>query len=80
MFYRGPGALRTAATEGGIHCLRHSFATHLLEAGVEITVIKMLLGHRSLPRPPNYLHVSGERLAQIRSPLDFIREPAPRVT
>jgi site-specific recombinase XerD len=61
---------------GGIHCLRHSFATHLLEAGVEITVIKMLLGHRSLKTTANYLHVSGERLSQIRSPLDLIHEAA----
>ena len=66
--------------KGGIHCLRHSFATHLLEAGVEITVIKMLLGHRSLKTTSNYLHVSSERLAQIRSPLDFIRELAPSST
>ena len=62
------------------HALRHSFATHLLEAGVEITVIKMLLGHSSLKTTSNYLHVSGERLAQIKSPLDFIREPAPGLT
>ena len=65
---------------GGIHCLRHSFATHLVEAGVEITVIKMLLGHNSLKTTSNYLHVSSERLAQIRSPLDFIHEPAPSLT
>ena len=60
---------------GGIHALRHSFATHLLETGVEITVIKMLLGHRNLKTTANYLHVSGERLSQIRSPLDLINEP-----
>lgn len=57
---------------GGIHCLRHSFATHLLESGVEITVIKALMGHRSLQTTANYLHVSGERLSRVRSPLDFI--------
>ena len=62
--------------KGGIHCLRHSFATHLLEAGVEITVIKMLLGHRSLKTTSNYLHVSAERLSQISSPLDLIHEPS----
>jgi site-specific recombinase XerD len=62
--------------KGGIHALRHSFATHLLEAGVEITVIKMLLGHRSLKTTANYLHVSGARLAQIRSPLDLLHGPA----
>ena len=44
---------------------------------VEITIIKKLLGHRNLATTANYLHVCGERLAQIRSPLEFIyREPA----
>ncbi|MDQ3566201.1 MAG: site-specific integrase [Pseudomonadota bacterium] len=62
--------------KGGIHALRHSFATHLIETGVEITVVKELLGHRSLKTTSNYLHVSRERLAQIRSPLDLIDEPA----
>jgi integrase/recombinase XerD len=58
--------------KGGIHALRHSFATHLLEAGVDVTVLKSLLGHRSLQTTTNYLHVSGERLAQIKSPLEFL--------
>jgi integrase/recombinase XerD len=57
---------------GGIHCLRHSFATHLIESGVEITVIKDLLGHSSLKTTSAYLHVSNERISQIRSPLDLI--------
>ena len=58
---------------GGIHSLRHSFATHLVEAGVAITVVKMLLGHRSLQTTANYLHVSAERMAQLPSPLDAIK-------
>jgi len=57
---------------GGIHTLRHSFATHLLEAGVEITVVQRLLGHSSLATTSGYLHVRQERLGQIRSPLQLL--------
>lgn len=57
---------------GGIHTLRHSFATHLLEAGVEITVVQRLLGHTSLATTATYLHVRQERLAQIKSPLQLL--------
>ena len=57
---------------GGIHALRHSFATHLLERGVELPVLQRLLGHRSLQTTSNYLHVRAERLAQIKSPLELI--------
>jgi site-specific recombinase XerD len=58
--------------KGGIHSLRHSFATHLLEGGVEITVVQRLLGHSSLSTTSTYLHVRQERLAQIKSPLQLL--------
>ena len=58
--------------KGGIHSLRHSFATHLLEAGVEITVVQRLLGHSSLSTTTTYLHVRQERLAQIAGPLQWL--------
>jgi site-specific recombinase XerD len=59
--------------KGGIHSLRHSFATHLIESGVEITVVQRLLGHASLSTTSVYLHVRQERLAQIQSPLQLLQ-------
>jgi len=58
--------------KGGIHSLRHSFATHLLEAGVEITAVQRLLGHTSLSTTTTYLHVRQERLAAIGGPLQLL--------
>jgi len=59
--------------KGGVHSLRHSFATHLLESGVEITVVQRLLGHSSLSTTSVYLHVRQKRLAQIQSPLQLLQ-------
>lgn len=58
--------------KGGIHALRHSFATHLVEAGVELPVVQRLLGHQSLSTTTVYLHVRRERLAQIQGPLELL--------
>jgi site-specific recombinase XerD len=56
----------------GIHSLRHSFATHLLEQGVSLPLIQKLLGHRSLKTTSVYLHVQDYSLHSVKSPLDSI--------
>jgi len=56
--------------DASIHTLRHSFATHLLESGVDIRYIQTLLGHYSLKATEIYTHVANNTLAEIQSPFD----------
>jgi integrase/recombinase XerD len=53
-----------------VHTLRHSFATHLIEAGTSLHHVQLLLGHRSPTTTTVYLHVSRLNLSQVTSPLD----------
>jgi len=61
---------------GGIHALRHAYATHLLEAGTDLPTVQRLLGHQHLSTTMRYFHLSQRRVLATRSPLDLPQPPS----
>jgi integrase/recombinase XerD len=78
-------AVHLAARNAGIkkrvtpHLLRHCFATHLLETGTDIAVIRALLGHKDIRVTTRYTTISKRLLARARMPLDLLEEPEGRL-
>lgn len=60
---------------GGIHMLRHSFATHMLEAGVDLRTIQILMGHSSIISTTRYLQMTSKQFDDTQSPLDRLDIP-----
>jgi site-specific recombinase XerD len=58
-----------------LHCLRHSFATHLLEQGTDIRKIQAVLGHDKLDTTARYARVATGLIATITSPLEHLQMP-----
>ena len=58
-----------------IHSLRHSFATHLLEAGTDIYYIQQLMGHASVKTTSIYIHLKNQNALKVISPLDLLFQP-----
>jgi site-specific recombinase XerD len=86
--YQGARARAHISKPGGIHTLRHCFATHLLEGGVDLYTIQRLLGHGNIGTTSRYLHLTSPQFAAPKGvdPLDLLAglprvstpSPAPR--
>jgi len=60
---------------GGVHILRHSFATHLHESGYDIRIIQEILGHKSSKTTEIYTHVSTKSILNVKSPFETLQAP-----
>ena len=70
--FRGSLTRAGITKKASVHTLRHSFATHLLERGIDLYFIQRLLGHTSPKTTSVYIHVARKNIAQIKSPIDFL--------
>jgi integrase/recombinase XerD len=76
--YHAAKARAGIAKAGGIHALRHAFATHLLEAGVDVHTIQRLMGHGHISSTLRYFHLARKHLARTPSPLELLEAAPPK--
>jgi integrase/recombinase XerD len=76
-FYYAAKGRAGIAKRGGIHALRHAFATHLLEAGTELPTIQRLLGHGDIRTTMRSLHLARRTVLQPLSPLEWLDQAPP---
>jgi integrase/recombinase XerD len=78
--YHAAKARAGITKRGGIHSLRHAFATHLVDAGVDLHTVQCLLGHRHIETTTRYLHLAPHALARRGAPCDLLdfTTPPPR--
>jgi len=70
MIYKRAKNLAGIKKQGGIHAMRHAFATHALESGIDLYTIKQLLGHASITSTVRYLRMTEKTCQMIQSPVD----------
>ena len=68
--YRRSKRAASIKKQGGVHSLRHSFATHALESGADLFAIQQLLGHSSVTSTVRYLRMTDKTRQQIQSPVE----------
>ena len=77
-FYYAAKGKAGITKRGGIHALRHAFATHLLEAGNDLHTIQRLLGHGHLGTTMRYFHLARHTVLATPSPLEWLDQPTPQ--
>jgi site-specific recombinase XerD len=75
-FYHAARQAAGIPAQGGIHSLRHAFATHLIEAGVDLPTVQRLLGHGHISTTMRYVHLARARVTATTSPLELL-DPLP---
>lgn len=70
--YRRSKGLAGIKKNGGVHALRHAFATHALESGIDLYTISQLLGHKCMQSTGRYLHLTDKTLKKISSPIETL--------